>query len=158
MISLGCSYPMVGVVTWSKGLSGGLTIWQFDTESLGDISDLLGDLGNVKPNITLNQLLMLSFLSCSKWWCFEHTDGVPSTWQYWLFHVLCLNYYLRMVLDTMVNCRAMDIMHYCIFFMYTMIILVLDAYTTGCTWWLCWMITVVYASRAWVYVLHVVAL
>ena len=31
----------------------------------------------------------------------------------------------------MISCRAMDIMHHCIFLMYTMITLVLDAYTIG---------------------------
>ena len=36
-----------------------------------------------------------------------------------------------MVPDTVVSCKAIDIMHHCIFFMYTMIILVLDAYTIG---------------------------
>ena len=142
MIGSSCSYPMVGVVTRSKGLSGGLPVRQSNTESSSDINDssdgfelarvtitpvplpskkgikkvsfqevhpnalrgtdetfkeavvseveklhndagkpkrqrrrhkrvsklakqteaydLLGDLGNVKPNITLNQLLMLS--------------------------------------------------------------------------------------------------
>ena len=39
MIGSGCSYPMAGVVTQSKGLSGGLTIRQSDTESSSDISD-----------------------------------------------------------------------------------------------------------------------
>ena len=42
-----------------------------------------------------------------------------------------LGLYLRLAPDIVVNCRAIDIMHHCIFFMCTMIILVLDVYTIG---------------------------
>ena len=57
---------------------------------------------------------------------------------------------LRMALDIVVRCKAIDVMHHWILLMYIMIILVLDGYTICGFVVMMVMITVVYASRAWI--------
>ena len=61
-----------------------------------------------------------------------------------------LGLYLRLAPNIVVNGKAIDVRHHCIFWMHILIILVLDVYTIGGFIVMRLMITVVYASRAWV--------
>ena len=66
--------------------------------------------------------------------------------------ILCpmLGLLLRLAPDIVVSGRAIDVRHHCIFWMYILVMLVLDGYTICGFVVMMLMIIVLYASRAWI--------